>query len=139
MNDKFILGLQEYEVVSQKETLLVDERLFNNVDKLDSLRRFFNNASQVLSVPILSSKRNEELFCVLQVAEPIVSGGAGQNPNPTKNKRKRLFTIKEELMAQLIGKVLGLCIDMEVHQSKIKLLKQHHREFAKAGGSFSVH
>lgn len=135
VGDKFVLGSQEYEVICRKENLNFDEYLFNNVDQLESLKKFYNNSNQVLSAPVLSLREKEDFYCVLQISEPCVSSTAAANgqgsPTVGRAKRRRLFNIKDELLLQLVAKVVALCIDSEYYRLKIMSLRNYHKEFAK--------
>ena len=90
----------------------------------------FRNA---LSAPVLSFFKKNSLWCVLQITEPLAYG-----PNQTRIKRKKGFSIRDELIMNLYSRILTLIIDAIIYQEKLKKAQRNYDSFVDIGNLFSV-
>lgn len=110
-------------------------QLLNNVDQFETLKKFYSVGGKVLSCPVISTTRGkEDIYCILQVSEPIQ---VKTEASPSKrNQIARLFQYKEEVLLQLIAKLLGMCIEINDYVANVQQVKAQHREFAQSSGVY---
>ena len=71
------------------------------------------------------------MWCVLQIAEPLMYG-----PNQIRVKRKKGFSTRDELIINLYSRILTLIIDAIIYQEKLKQAQQNYDSFVDIGNLF---
>lgn len=131
--DKLVLGIHEYNILKKQDLKVVDERLLHNLESPDQLRKFYTAENKFISGPIHSVKgKKEEVYCILQITEPLQRAPEIAQNKQTKIKKKRLFTSRDERLVEFFCKIVGLAIDLHFQIEKTKEQKKRYSDFVVA-------
>lgn len=129
-------SINEYPVLKHQESKNIEERVLQSAESSDALKRFISTEGKLISIPIQPIKdKREDVYCVLQITDPLFRNFEEGTNRKQKVKKRRLFTARDEKTMVFVSSLISVVLDLHFLNEKLQEHNDKYQHFIDSSNS----